>query len=58
MIATVLASICAIAPNSATVSVCGVFGSFAGTNTSDPGPGAGLLLKNNERRRVRTSPFA
>src|SRR6266550_3175204 len=58
IIATVLARICAIAPNNATVSVCGAFGSFVGTNTSDPGPGAGLLLKRSDRRRVRTSPFA
>ncbi len=58
MIATVLAKICAIAPNSATVSVCGAFGSFAGTRTSEPGPGAGLLEKRSDRRRVRVSPLA
>ncbi len=58
IIATVLARICAIAPNNATVSVCGAFGSLVGTNTSDPGPGAGLLLNSSERWRVRTSPFA
>jgi hypothetical protein len=58
MIATVLARICAIAPTNATVSVWGALGSLNGTRTSEPGPGAGLLLKSNERRRVRTSPFA
>ena len=31
MIATVLARICAIAPNNATLSVCGALGCFAGT---------------------------
>jgi len=31
IIATVLAKICAIAPNNATLSVCGALGSFAGT---------------------------
>src|SRR5256885_12423376 len=58
IIATVLAKICARVPNSATVSVCGAFGSFAGTDTSDPGPGFGLVPNSSDRRRVFTSPFA
>ena len=32
--------------------------SFVGTNTTDPGPGRGSLVKSSERRRVRTAPFA
>src|SRR5439155_17717176 len=45
MIATVLARICAIAPNNATLFV-GFDMSLSGTVTSEPGPGLGSLRKN------------
>jgi len=33
-------------------------GGLVGTNTSEPGPGSGLLEKISPFRRVRASPFA
>src|SRR5947207_14906576 len=57
MIATVLARICAIAPNSATLLV-GFDMSLSGTVTSEPGPGLGSPRKNKNLCRVSTSPPA
>ena len=44
-------------PNSASVFVPSRV-AFVGTNTSEPGPGVGVLQLNSHFRRVRASPLA
>src|SRR5207245_735300 len=56
-IATKLDTTCATLPSIAKTFVFSP-GGLVGTNTSEPGPGVGLLEKNSHFVRVRASPLA